>query len=100
MPPSLQAVMNNCSSCGLFRPLFLEPDKTLVCFDCYSERNGSPPYRPMISERTIVEHPRTGMWGFPFSYPLVEDPRRVEARYLRAQRKKEERQARQKDPKP
>lgn len=28
-----------CAVCGMLRPVYPEPDKTLVCLDCYESRN-------------------------------------------------------------
>ncbi len=79
--------MNNCQTCGRYRPLFAEPDRTMVCYDCFTDRNGAPPYRAQTYERTIAQHPRSGMWAFPFVHPYVEDPRRT-ARFLAQAAKK------------
>lgn len=67
--------MNNCSSCGRFRPLFREADQTLVCLDCFAERNGDFPTTPHITEVELVENRRLGgVWGVRRKYPLVLPP--------------------------
>jgi hypothetical protein len=31
-------VRDFCANCGFLRPVIPEPDKTMVCGDCYTER--------------------------------------------------------------